>query len=550
MNTLDKKCLKKIYLIMLAILAIVVISVLICACSNAPVKLEKSGYPNLIAEKAKIADKYKDVAKEISDDAVNEYMQMSKIPHRSEHEEMIRNYLEEWARSNGFNPVDGPAGCMYFDVPATSGCENFPNIILQTHMDMVVTTNEDLKNADPNTISVSLVKDDNTGEVHSRDNKTSSGIDDGQGIGISLAIAKNKKISHGPLRLLFTTTEEIGCMGSKFVPAEFLNADYLINIDGARSGEIFISSAGYMNANYTNSYTLNNAGTNLKLIDISTIGLQGGHSGVDIAKSRKSGAAMCIDCLKKVQEIDSNFQIATFDCGNAYNAIPKVFDLKVAISADKYNKVKEAIEEIVDNVKKEYTEETDFSTKVSDAEILPCLSNVDSKKLLDMLSKIPNGLIKMSEIQADVPESSSNIGFLTFKDGALRIGISARSNNAEYMKTLMNQFEKIGTDYSVPYKVIEDSVVPVWPSNGDNALSKLYLEGLKDQCNLEGYEVILHGAVEPARFVDKRPGMLAITIGSDVKDEHMTSETWYTRSLPVTIASTLHVLDNINNIKK
>ncbi|MDO5328704.1 MAG: M20/M25/M40 family metallo-hydrolase [Coriobacteriia bacterium] len=522
---------------------------LLCACVAGPVKLEQSGYPNTIAENAKVSDKYKDVAQEISNNAIDEYMEMSDIPHRSEHETDLRNYLENWAKKNGFQPVEGPAGCMYFDVPATKGYENYPNIILQTHMDMVVTADETYKNIDPNSLSVSLVKDDKTGEVPSKDFHTSSGIDDGQGIGISLAIAKNKNIVHGPLRLLFTTTEEIGCMGSKFVPAEFLNADYLLNIDGSRTGEVFISSAGYMNANYTHTFNQTSTNDNMKFMDIEVVDLIGGHSGVDIAKPRKSGSAMCIDCMNKIKEIDPGFQIVSFDSGNAYNAISKVFSLKLAVSSANYNKAKDAINEVAENVKKECSEEKDFELNIKDMETSPAISNADSLKLTEILSKIPNGLIKMSEIQPDVPESSANIGFLKLDSGSLRIGVSARSNNEEYMKTLLNQFDQIGKDYNIDYKLIEDSVVPVWPSNGDNALSKLYLSGLKEQCNLEGYEVVIHGAVEPARFVNKHPGMLAITIGSDVKDEHMTSETWYTKSLPITVASTLHVLEKIKDIR-
>lgn len=440
---------------------------------------------------------------------------------------------------------------MYFDVPATAGCQNLPNVILQTHMDMVVSTDDSLGEVDPLTMTVDIAKDEDTGTVHAKDFKTNCGADDGAGIGVCLAIAKNKNISHGPLRFLFTTAEEIGCMGSKFVPAEFLNADYLINIDGCRVGEVDISSAGYLNADYFKTFSTTGSNASTASLKISVSDLEGGHSGVDIAKPRKSAVSLFSDILNEASQIDANFQIAEIECGNAYNAIPATGEFCIVVDASKANDIKGKIEALADAVKKTCADEKNVKIKV---EAMPsqgsAISATDSKTLQAILKDMPNGLIKMSEIQEGTAESSANIGFLSLKNGSLRIGFSARSNSTEYLETLNKTFVDIQNKYSLDYKLIEDSVVPAWPTTGDNALSKLYLKGLRDECGLEGYESILHGAVEPARFVDKHPGMLAICIGLDVQDEHMVTEAWYTKSASVTVAGILNVLDNIVSLTK
>lgn len=53
-----------------------------------------------------------------------------------------------------------------------------------------------------------------------------------------------------------------------------------------------------------------------------------------------------------------------------------------------------------------------------------------------------------------------------------------------------------------------------------------------------------HTSLEPLVFVEKKPGLQCISIGGDVKDEHMLTETWYTKSFPVSVASVLYILDN------
>lgn len=159
---------KSLFAASLIAIGIVVIC-MVSACSAQVSKIEKSGYPNTIAENAVIADKYKDVSTEIANDAVKIYMGMAGIPHGSKNEAGLRMYIENWAKEQGFSPVEGPGGCMYFDVPATKGYENAPNIILQSHMDMVVTTVDEMANIPTDQVSVELVKDEQTGEVHSKD---------------------------------------------------------------------------------------------------------------------------------------------------------------------------------------------------------------------------------------------------------------------------------------------------------------------------------------------------------------------------------------------
>lgn len=439
---------------------------------------------------------------------------------------------------------------MYFDVPATPGCETNPNIIMQTHMDMVTTTDDSLGDVDPQKLSVDIVKDEDTGMVHARDYLTNCGADDGAGIGFCLALAKNKNVSHGPIRMLFTTYEENGCQGSKYVPESFLNADYLLNIDGNRIGEVDISSAGFMSPDYYKTMSTSQANAGSKMLTISIADLEGGHSGMDITKPRKSAVSLITDMLDEISQTCPTYQIASIDCGKAYNAIAAHGKFVICVDANKADEVANKIKSFEDTVKKDYADEKNVKIEVAVSDpSIDCISNADSELIHSVLKEIPNGVIKMSEIKEGMPETSANIGFFSLSNGRLRIGFSARSNSTETFNNLSATFTQIRDKYALEYHPNEDAVLPAWPTSGDNALSKLYLKGLADQCGLEGYEAILHGGVEPARFVAIHPGMLAICIGFDIQDEHGLTEAWYTKSAPVCVAAILNLVDNITSLK-
>ena len=438
---------------------------------------------------------------------------------------------------------------MYFDVPATPGCENIPSIIMQTHMDMVTTTDDSLGDVDPQKLSVDIVKDEDTGMVHAKDFLTNCGADDGAGIGFCLALAKNKNVSHGPIRMLFTTYEENGCQGSKYVPESFLNADYLLNIDGNRIGEVDISSAGFMSPDYYKTMTTAKPNATTKLLTINVSDLEGGHSGLDIVKPRISAVTLFSDILDEVMQICPSYQIASIDCGKAYNAIAEHGKFCICVDSNKADEVASKIKSFEDTVKKNFADEKNIKIEVSQSDPnVNCISNADSELIHSVIKEMPKGVIKMSEIKEGMPESSANIGFFSLFDGRLRIGFSVRSNSTDTLNGLKSTFTQISDKYALEYHANEDSFLPAWPTDGNNALAKLYLKGLEEQCNLEGHEAILHGGVEPARFVAMHPGMLAICIGFDIRDEHALTEAWYAKSAPVCVASILHILDNIASI--
>lgn len=315
---------KRIVLCVLIAAFLLVTLVLFSACSNNKSKnndlptVTGDKFPNEIAENATINEKYKKDAEDMLKYAVDTFLNdIVKIPRVSGHEERMREYIINFAKNNNFEPKDCN-GNIYFDVPATEGMENLPKIILQGHMDMVG-TNED-ENIDMTNVPINAVLDKDTGEIHSYDYETNIGADDAEGITTMMAIASNKNIKHGPIRLLFTYEEETTQAGAQAVTEDVIDADYLINIDCGPVGVIVESSAGAITVNYDKTYNVAES-PNMTELDCHMYYLLGGHSGVDIDKDIIIAKNLVKNMFNDLDNHNIEYQLSYSKAGKAVNAI-------------------------------------------------------------------------------------------------------------------------------------------------------------------------------------------------------------------------------------
>ena len=125
------------------------------------------------------------------------------------------DYLKSTAQEQWDAQYKDYYGNIWFDIPASSGYENYPKVILQGHMDMVI-DGMSVEEAKTTPIKPELDFDEDTGApiMHSEGHKTSLGADDGIGLSIILSLIEDKTINHGPIRVLFTADEEDGLIGA------------------------------------------------------------------------------------------------------------------------------------------------------------------------------------------------------------------------------------------------------------------------------------------------------------------------------------------------
>ena len=132
------------------------------------------------------------------------FEEINGVPRPSMHEEKIRQYLIDFAVAHNLEHTNADGNIIIYK-DATSGMEQAPTVVLQTHMDMVCVAADGYNVDFDNT---GIIQEISGGYIHSKDYKTSLGADNGIGMSIVLAILDSKEISHGPLECLFTWNEE------------------------------------------------------------------------------------------------------------------------------------------------------------------------------------------------------------------------------------------------------------------------------------------------------------------------------------------------------
>ncbi|MDO5328572.1 MAG: M20/M25/M40 family metallo-hydrolase [Coriobacteriia bacterium] len=522
-------------------------TLMLCACVQQDNKIKDGVFPNTVAENAKIDEKYKSVSEELSKDAINEFMNnITKIPRLPGEEKVIKDYIKTWATNNNLKAIEDKSGCLYIDVPATQGYENYPKVILQGHLDMVGTTADG--NIDMHKTPVDAVYDEKDGTIMSKDNKTTIGADDGEGIVTMLSIAKNKDVKHGPLRLLFTYEEETTMNGAKLLSPEVLDAPYLINIDCGPVGVLIESSAGGLIFDLESTQETETVSKNIVTIGISD--LKGGHSAAEITKPRMSAHDVDKKILNKLNENSISYNLVSWNGGTATNSITVKSELTLAVEAKNTDKIKSLSEEVFNKMKEQCTDDKDASIEFTDngVKTVTAFTKASTQGILEALNDIPQGVIKEDPEYKDTPITSCNTGVINFIDGNVHAGIYFRSSEESAIVEMNSKIENFRDKYKVNYKITNR--FPAWPKSEKNTLTKMFVSAYKNAMNIEALETKIHGGLECSFLYQKKPDIEIACIGADVKGEHATTETFYTKSLPAHFASILYTLDHINETKE
>ena len=171
---------------------------------------------------------------------VHTFRILSRRPRPSRHEEAAGEELDAYLRGLGLSPVRDGAGNRMADVPPAPGRGRAPRLILQGHLDMVCAVRPG-SGWNPLTDPVTVVEE---GGFLRSDGRSSLGADNHLGNAAALWLLSTGAVNHGPLRLLFTTAEEVGLEGAKEVAPDWLaGAEYLLNTDGFHLGRAVVGSA-------------------------------------------------------------------------------------------------------------------------------------------------------------------------------------------------------------------------------------------------------------------------------------------------------------------
>ena len=501
-------------------------------------------FPNTVAENATISSEYADAAKELTESAFEYFRQIAKIPRKSEHLEGISSYIEQFATDYDYALTKDDAGNICFDVPASSGYESYPKVILQAHMDMVVSTSEDNTSFDPLTDAIHLVE---TEDVFKSDGTTNIGSDDGEGLCTLLAIAAadSSVFAHGPLRFMFTCDEDIGLVGASAMDSVLLDSDYLVNVDADYVGKVIYGAAGAMAGKFTQDCVPSVVDSDMTVLSVEVSGLAGGHSSLHATDTLLGANSVMRESMNAVASVDEGWRLLELTGGEIKNAIPNAASMRLCVSFDKAAEVKAKIEEAFQQQLAGYPKDADAKLIVSEdsaADNTEALSIEDTQNVRDLFNSLADGTIDSSfENQA-----SCNISPVNITGGHVELNALFRAAKNETMKNAKDDWQSVAAKYAFDYSTEMD--FPAWEQSADDSFVNLFCDELASVCAIKGKKERSAGGLEPSIFAQKRPGMQMVSIGADTEGEHVISETLYKKSFPVHMAVLMAALQDVDKL--
>ena len=453
------------------------------------------------------------------------FLSLTRIPRKSHHEEAVSRFLYEWAQEKGLVSHRDEVGNVIIDRPASAGCENKPRTILQAHMDMVCVAEQGRK-YDPLTDPIQVIND---GVTLTADG-TSLGGDDGAGVAIAMDIVEDQDAVFGPVRAIFTVDEEDGMLGADKLSPEYLDADYLVNLDWEAFGSLCCSSAGSDMYELRRNVLWEETGECIAYaLDIQ--GLEGGHSGAQIHLGRANAIRMAARILSAGAEACGGIRLAVFRGGSAHNAIPSACFAVAVTQPGKGEAFLEAVRRAVDT-ELEGCALTDPGALITVTETeapAAAISAVDSADILGILCAVHDGVNTWSASIPGLVESSANTGLAHLEGDGFTFMIHQRSSEPALTARMKDVYLAQAAQFGFAMDVLTSS--PAWPVRPGSELLEICARQFRTLTGNEIRVEPVHAGLECGGFSQKNPALDIISIGPDILDIHSPKETLVLQSV-------------------
>lgn len=466
------------------------------------------------------------------------FEQICSIPHCSYQAQKLGEFLLEFSKSRGFEAkID-----ENFNIHAIKGK---PKICLQAHYDMVCVG------------EAPKIELENDGEFLSAKNST-LGADNGIGLAIIMDIMDEAQ----DLEVLFTSDEEVGLIGANAFAGE-IYAPALLNLDSEDDSEVIIGCAGGLLAEFrrefepcklglgelcsssvsehfstglneyshsTQNSTQNNSNLNANYYALSCQGLEGGHSGMQIAKNIPNA-------IKELAHFAKNHgaNILAISGGDRDNAIPTWAKALASASSKLQSKglvkakkldllgAKELFAKLCNDDLK--------NTIIMKANSADFTKNSRIPLLNDFLLALPHGVLGWDE-GLGLPKTSANLAIvrtrLTSKDENARIAFSvqiyARSSSQDELTKLKNSYEAI-SELAGFQSSFGPSSMPWEPEQSHFATSVLNaLQKYRPNAKITAIHAGLECGCLSAKMKQKGKKLVACSIGPNISGAHTINE--------------------------
>ncbi len=436
------------------------------------------------------------------------------IPHGSGNTKAISDWLVSFAREQGLRYIQDEANNILIFKPASPGYEDHAPVILQGHMDMVCEKDE---NCSINMEEDGLDVTHDESYVFARG--TTLGGDDGIAVAYALALLADKTAVHPPLEVILTVDEEIGMLGADTIDVSMLKGRTLINIDSEEEGVFTVSCAG--GATATVALPVERRAVYGPCIRLTVEGLQGGHSGVEIHKSRANANKIMGELLSRVQQL-MPLCLTSFSGGAKDNAIPRSCQATMVMLGMNPERINDITQQLQAEVRAQY-DEPNAIVRGDNVDALGgnAVPADQTARITALLCAAPNGVQAMSQDIPGLVQTSLNMGIARLDD-SFTMTFSVRSSVNGEKQALIEKLKELAAFNGAVYTQMGE--YPAWEYKQDSRLRDTMVRVYGQMFGNEPQVVAIHAGLECGLLGEKLPGLDCVSIGPDMHDIHTSRE--------------------------
>ena len=241
---------------------------------------------------------------------------------------------------------------------------------------------------------------------------------------------------------------------------------------------------------------------------------------MEIDKGRLNGIVGLGTFLKRLDEEDVAYELASFRGGTAGNAIPPQAEADIVISTGDQDRIRQMLAAYCEELNEQYKGiEADIQCEATEIDGIPkVISGKDKGSEIRLIAETITGIHTMSKDMEGLVESSANLAIFTMEPEGATVLISVRSSDPGQREKILDAQKKLARECG--FETTIDSFADAWKYDPDSMLMELAKKVYREQNGEEISVVAAHAGLECGTFKKKNPDLDMISIGPDVKDVH------------------------------
>jgi len=444
------------------------------------------------------------------------FNEITKIPHGSDNEEQLSNYLVQFAKEHKLKYKQDDMFNVIIYKSCTTGYQSAAPLMIQAHMDMVCEKNKN-SNHDFTKDPLKLVCEDGILSAEG----TTLGADDGTGVAYMLAILADEELPHPTLECVFTVQEETGLYGSMNLKKADISSHRMVSLDGGGETNTLLSSAGGCRDHVVKKLVF--VDNECPTYRLAVGGLLGGHSGGEIHKEKGNANKLVMRVIKEAMIEGAKINIVSYEGGLKENAIPREAEIVFA-SCTAQSKLQAYFDKSASAIK----EELEFSDAGFKLEFIKietakhCLSDQCNTEVCNLVYLLPNGFKARSMAIEGLTITSLNLGVVETIGDELVLSISIRSALNSGIENLIREIACLTEVFGASYSI--HAHYPGWNYSEVSPMRDTLAQVIDELYDVKLEVIAAHGGCECGVFKAMYNDMDIVSIGPKAKYIHTPDE--------------------------